>query len=467
MRRWTSREMDKRLLIVEDDEDIRSQMRWALAESYDVQIASDRSSALETLRAHEPQVVLLDLGLPPSPGEITEGLAVLNDVLRIASTTKVIIVSGQSDRANALKAITDGAYDFLAKPIEIEELKIILKRAFYLAQLEREKRDLENRLPSGTFEGMLGTSRQMQDVFSGIRKVAATPVPVLILGESGTGKERVAAAIHNLSPQSAGPFVAINCGAIPENLLESELFGHEKGSFTGAHAQRQGKVETAEGGTLFLDEIGELPQSLQVKFLRFLQERVIQRVGGRKDIPINARVIAATNADLKKSMVEGQFREDLYYRLAVVTIKLPPLREREGDIPVLAQSFLKRFAAECGVEKKGFTASALRHLEQYHWPGNVREMENRIRRAVIMSEGARVTESDLELTLGEVPLAGRTLQEARDELDRQMVTQALRRQKGNISAAASQLGISRPTLYELMDKFGLRRAETEAALTKV
>jgi two-component system NtrC family response regulator len=269
----------------------------------------------------------------------------------------------------------------------------------------------------------------------------------------------VAQAIHNLSPQKAGPFVAINCGAIPENLLESELFGHEKGSFTGAHAQRQGKVETAEGGTLFLDEIGELPQPLQVKFLRFLQERVIQRVGGRRDIPINARVIAATNSDLKKAMVDGQFREDLYYRLAVVTLKLPPLREREGDIPVIAQSFLKRFAAESGAEKKTFTGAALRHLEAYHWPGNVREMENRIRRAVIMSEGTRVTESDLELTLTDVPLAGRTLAEARDELDRQLVTQALRRLKGNISAAASQLGISRPTLYELMDKFGLRRAD--------
>jgi two-component system NtrC family response regulator len=295
--------------------------------------------------------------------------------------------------------------------------------------------------------------------------VAASGAPVLILGESGTGKERVAQAIHNLSPQKTGPFVAINCGAIPENLLESELFGHEKGSFTGAHALRQGKVEMAEGGTLFLDEIGELPQAVQVKFLRFLQERVIQRIGGRKDIPINARVIAATNADLKKALVAGRFREDLFYRLAVVTLKLPPLREREGDIPVLAQSFLKRFAAESGAEKKAFTGAALRHLEQYHWPGNVREMENRIRRAVIMSEGARVTEADLELSLTDVPLAGRTLQEARDELDRQMVTQALRRLKGNVSAAATQLGISRPTLYELMEKFGLRKAETSDTTT--
>jgi two-component system, NtrC family, response regulator len=458
--------MNKRLLIVEDDEDIRSQMKWALAETYDVHISDDRRSALEAVRAHEPEVILLDLGLPPSPGEPTEGLAVLSEVLRISPATKVIIASGQSDRGNALRAIADGAYDFLAKPIDIEELKIILKRAFYLAQIEREKRELENRLSASSFEGMLGTSRQMQETFSHVRKVAATAAPVLILGESGTGKERVAQAIHNLSAVKAGPFVAINCGAIPENLLESELFGHEKGSFTGAHTQRQGKVETAEGGTLFLDEIGELPQALQVKFLRFLQERVIQRVGGRKDIPINARVIAATNADLKKAIVNGEFREDLYYRLAVVTIKLPPLREREGDIPVLAQSFLKRFASEIGAEKKSFTAAALRHLEQYHWPGNVREMENRIRRAVIMSEGARVNESDLELTLTDVPLAGRTLQEARDELDRQLVTQALRRQKGNISAAATQLGISRPTLYELMDKFGLRRAESDTAFTK-
>src|SRR5687768_4283645 len=460
--------MTHRLLIVEDDEDIRSQMRWALAESYDVQVAGDRASALELFRDHSPEVVLLDLGLPPSPGDVTEGLSALSEILRLAPATKVIIASGQSDQANALKAISDGAYDFLAKPIEIEELKVVLKRAFYLAQLEKENREMSSRLTATGFEGMLGTSRQMQEVFNSVRKVAATGAPVLILGESGTGKERVAQAIHNLSPQKDGPFVAINCGAIPENLLESELFGHEKGSFTGAHAQRQGKVETAEGGTLFLDEIGELPQPLQVKFLRFLQERVIQRVGGRKDIPINARVIAATNTDLKKAMVENQFREDLYYRLAVVTLKLPPLREREGDIPLIAQSFLKRFATEVGMDKKSFSSAALRHLEQYHWPGNVREMENRIRRAVIMSEGARVTEADLELTLTDVPLAGRTLQEARDELDRQLVTQAHRRLKGNISAAATQLGISRPTLYELMDKFGLRRNEpADAGLSKV
>ena len=457
--------MVHRLLIVEDDEDIRSQMRWALAESFEVHIAGDRGSALERLRENSPSVVLLDLGLPPSPGDVTEGLATLSEILRIAPTTKVIIASGQSDRANALKAVGDGAYDFLAKPIDIEELKVVLKRAFYLAHLENENRELANRVGSAGFEGMLGVSRQMQDVFNSVRKVAATGAPVLILGESGTGKERVAQAIHNLSPQKTGPFVAINCGAIPENLLESELFGHEKGSFTGAHAQRQGKVDMAEGGTLFLDEIGELPQAVQVKFLRFLQERVIQRIGGRKDIPINARVVAATNADLKKAMVAGQFREDLFYRLAVVTLKLPPLREREGDIPVLAQSFLKRFAAESGAEKKSFTGAALRHLEQYHWPGNVREMENRIRRAVIMSEGTRVTEADLELSLTDVPLAGRTLQEARDELDRQMVTQALRRLKGNVSAAATQLGISRPTLYELMEIFGLRKAETSDTTT--
>jgi two-component system NtrC family response regulator len=457
--------MVHRLLIIEDDEDIRSQMRWALAELSDVQIAGDRTSGIERLREHSPSVVLLDLGLPPAPGDVTEGLAALSEILRIAPTTKVIIASGQSDRTNALKAVADGAYDFLAKPIDLEELKVVLKRAFYLAQVEDENRELSNRIGSAGFEGMLGQSRQMQEVFNSVRKVAATGAPVLILGESGTGKERVAQAIHNLSPQKGGPFVAINCGAIPENLLESELFGHEKGSFTGAHAQRQGKVETAEGGTLFLDEIGELPHAVQVKFLRFLQERVIQRIGGRKDIPINARVIAATNLDLKKAMVGGQFREDLFYRLAVVTLKLPPLREREGDVPVLAHSFLKRFAAECGAEKKTFTGAALRHLEQYHWPGNVREMENRIRRAVIMSEGTRVTEADLELSLTDVPLSGRTLQEARDELDRQMVTQALRRLKGNVSAAATQLGISRPTLYELMEKFGLRKAETSDTAT--
>jgi len=344
--------MKKSLLIVDDDEEIRSQMRWALAEDYEIFLAEDQRSALSIFGAHKPSVVLLDLGLPPSPGEPTEGLAVLSEILRVASHTKIVIISGQSDKNNAYRAVSDGAYDFLSKPVQMEELKIILKRAFYLAELEKENQELQSQLLSSSFEQMLGTSKQMQDVFQSIRKVAATEAPVLIVGESGTGKERAAQAIHNLSSRNTGPFVAINCGAIPEALLESELFGHEKGAFTGAHAQRIGKVETAQCGTLFLDEIGELPQPLQVKLLRFLQERVIQRIGGRKDISIDCRVITATNTDLKRAMLEGRFREDLYYRIAVVTLRLPPLRERTGDITLLGQSFLKKFSSDNAQEKK-------------------------------------------------------------------------------------------------------------------
>lgn len=457
--------MNGRLLIVDDDEDIRSQLKWALAEFYQVHVAEDRLSAVEAVRQHAPEVVLLDLGLPPSPGDVIEGMNTLAEVLRSSPSTKIIIASGQSDRSNALKAVADGAYDFLSKPIEIDELKTVLKRAFYLAQLEKENRDLATRLQPSGFEGMLGHSPAMQDVFNAIRKVAATEVPVLILGESGTGKERAAQALHNLSKRKDGPFIAINCGAIPENLLESELFGHEKGAFTGAHAQRAGKVEMAQGGTLFLDEIGELPQALQVKFLRFLQERVIQRVGGRKDISVDIRLVAATNADLSKSMSEGRFREDLFFRLAVVRLKLPPLRERVGDVSLLATAFLKRFGAEVGSEKVKFTPSAIRTMEQYQWPGNIRELENRVRRAIIMAEGNRITAEDLELSGNDVNVAGRTLKDARDALEREFVTRALARHNGNISQAALELGISRPTMYELMERIGLKKAEPAPELT--
>jgi two-component system NtrC family response regulator len=449
----------KKLLIIDDEEEIRSQMKWGLVDDYEVYLAEDRPTGLAAFQAQLPDVVLLDLGLPPSPGDTSEGLAALVEILRSRPATKVIISSGQSDRANALKAVSEGAYDFLAKPVEIEELRIILRRAFYLADLEREHRVLQEQVAPDSFQGMLGTSTAMQEVFGAIRKVATTEVPVLVLGESGTGKERAAQAIHNLSKRKDGPFVAINCGAIPENLLESELFGHEKGSFTGAHAQRLGKVETAQGGTLFLDEIGELPQALQVKFLRFLQERVIQRVGGRKDIPVDIRLVAATNADLAKSMADGKFREDLFFRLAVVKMKLPPLRDRFGDVPLLAQAILKRFASENGNEKLKFSPTAIRAMEQYHWPGNIRELENRVRRAAIMAEGSRITDEDLELTTTTGPLAGITLKEAREALEKDYLNRALKRNKGNISAAATELGISRPTIYELMEKFGFRKPE--------
>src|SRR5450432_2296617 len=334
--------MKPKLLIVDDDSEIRTQMKWALTNDYEILVAENRTSAVKIFQAEQPAVVLLDLGLPPQPVTPEEGLATLTELLGKDRLAKVVIISGQGEKEVALRAIGLGAYDFLCKPVEMAELKFLLKRCFYVAQLERECREMQQMLQGEAFEGMFGTSRPMQAVFDTIRKVAISNVPVLILGESGTGKEMAARAIHQRSSRKGGPFVAINCSAIPETLLESELFGHEKGAFTGAHAQRKGRIETAEGGTLFLDEIGEIPLPLQVKLLRFLQEQIIERVGGRQEIQINTRVITATNADLKKGMATGKFREDLYYRLAVVQILLPPLRDREGDIQMLARFFLQK-----------------------------------------------------------------------------------------------------------------------------
>jgi len=339
----------------------------------------------------------------------------------------------------------------------MEELKLLLKRCFYVAQLEKEHREMQKVLGDGDFEGMLGGSPKMQEVFAAIRKVATSDAPVLLLGESGTGKEMAALAVHRRSARHDGPFVAINCGAIPESLLESELFGHEKGSFTGAHAQRKGRIETAAGGTLFLDEIGELPLPLQVKLLRFLQEQRLTRVGGREEIEIDVRIIAATNADLKQATSQGKFREDLYYRLAVVTIALPPLRERPDDVRLLAQSFLQRFAVENGKNNLVFQPDALKALIRYNWPGNVRELENRVKRAVIMADGRRLTAQDLELTQAAGAEGAITLKEARENLEREMIQQTLQRHSGKISSAATELGISRPTLYELMEKLGITR----------
>ena len=451
--------MKPRLLIVDDDEEIRSQMKWGLGEDYEICLAENRSAAIESFKAQRPPVVLLDLGLPPRPGEPTEGLAALAELLAIEPFVKVIIITGQSERQVAINAVGQGAFAFVAKPVDIAELKVSLKHAFYLGDLEKDYRSLQQALKTEMFEHMLGSSSQMRDVFSSIRKVASTDAPVLILGESGTGKEMAALAIHRRSGRSNGPFVAINCGAIPENLLESELFGHEKGSFTGAHAQRPGRIETAAGGTLFLDEIGELPLNLQVKLLRFLQEQCIERIGGRKEIRVDTRVIAATNSDLTKALKEGNFREDLYYRLAVVVLRLPPLRTRAGDIHLLAQAFLKKFGAESGKQRIKFASGALLAIEKYSWPGNVRELENRIRRAVIMCEGAHVTAADLELQEIEAAAAAepRTLKEAREVIERDLVQRALRRHNGKIAAAAADLGISRPTFYELMEKLGIQK----------
>jgi two-component system, NtrC family, response regulator len=455
--------MKPKVLIVDDDEGIRTQMKWALSEDYEIYFAEDRKGALETFKATSLAVTLLDLGLPPHPNRCDEGLAVLSDILAIDNTAKVIIISGQSEKQNAIEAVGAGAYDFLCKPVEMEELRLLLRRCTHVLELEKEYQRLQQGQRSDVFEDMLGTSPQMQAVFAFIRKVAVTNAPVLLLGESGTGKEMAAAAIHRRSTRKNGPFVAINCNAIPENLLESELFGHEKGAFTGAHVQRKGLMETATGGTLFLDEIGELPPAIQVKLLRFLQEHRLQRVGGREEIQIDTRLVAATNADLKQLMHTGKFREDLYFRLAVVTIRLLPLRERGEDVVFLAREFLQRYAAQSGRTKLVFTPDALRAITRYSWPGNVRELQNRVKRAVIMASGSRVTAKDIELQQSQdVASSATTLRDAREHVEREMIEQALKRNFGKITAAAADLGISRPTLYELMGKLGISK---ERAIT--
>ncbi|HEU6449247.1 MAG TPA: PEP-CTERM-box response regulator transcription factor [Verrucomicrobiae bacterium] len=452
--------MNPKLLIVDDDEEIRAQMKWALTAGYEILAAEDRANAVEIFSSRRPSVVLLDLGLPPKADAPDEGLAALSEILALDRLAKVVVITGQNEKEIALQAIGAGAYDFLCKPVDMAELKFLLRRAFHVTQLEKEFAEMQTLLRTNTFEGILGNSPRMQPVFEAIRKVSTADAPVLVLGESGTGKEMVARAIHQRSGRKDGPFVAINCGAIPETLLESELFGHERGAFTGAHVQRKGKIEMAGGGTLFLDEIGDIPQPLQVKLLRFLQEQTIERLGGRQEIHVNARVVAATNADLKTKMADGTFREDLYYRLAVVQILLPPLREREGDIPLLAQFFLKRFSDENKKADLAFDPSALRAMQKHSWPGNVRELENSIRRAVIMAEGRRVTATDLQLA--SATNGATTLREAREAVEREMVQQALKRHGGKIAPAAVELGLSRPTLYELMEKLGITREPREA-----
>jgi two-component system, NtrC family, response regulator len=402
-------------------------------------------------------VVTLDLGLPPRPAHVEEGFAALAEMLSADSFIKVIIITGRGEKEHALKAVGEGAYDFLYKPVEIDELKVVLKRAFYIASLEREHHFLQRQIGEGDFQGMLGGSPQMQEVFSIVRKVATSDASVLVVGESGTGKELVAQAIHRLSPRKEGPFVVINCGAIPETLLESELFGHEKGAFTGAHIQRKGRIEAARGGTLFLDEIGELSLGLQVKLLRYLQEQMIERIGGREQIRVDARVITATNRDLKQAMKAGAFREDLYFRLAVVSIPMPLLREREGDIFMLAKAFLNRYAEEAKRRITGFTNQAMRAIESYSWPGNVRELENRIKRAVIMAEGNKISPADLELGMHHARDEFLNLKEAREAMEKEMILKALTKTKDNVTRAAEALGISRPTLYEMMEKLGIER----------
>jgi two-component system NtrC family response regulator len=445
----------QKLLIVDDDEDLRTQMKWALTADYDVYLAEDRQSAIAIINKEQPAVVTLDLGLPPNPAGVEEGFAILDHILDNYSHTKVIIITGRGEKEHALRAVEKGAYDFFYKPIELDELKVVLRRAFHVSQLEQEQRELRHRLSGDTFEDMIGTSKKMQDVFSTIRKVATTDAPVLITGESGTGKELVARAIHRLSIRESKPFIPINCSAIPENLIESELFGHEKGTFTGAHAQRKGRFEMAEGGTLFLDEVGDLPLTLQVKLLRFLQEKTIERVGGREQIEVDTRVLAATNRDLEEAMKNSTFREDLYYRLNVVKISLPALRERNADVVLLAKTFLDRYTGEIRKKIKGFSSQAIESIERYPWPGNVRELENRIKRAVIMSEGKKITLEDLEMK----SIAGSkeciVLKDAREILEKELILKAMARNENNLTKAASDLGVSRPTLYDLMEKLGI------------
>ena len=454
--------MKPKLLIVSDDETIRVQMHLELSKDYEVWFVEDRASAVKAFETASPAVTLLDLDFPTRPNDCEEGMNALSEFLTINHTARVIVISGQSDKRNAIQAVGAGAYDLLYKPVEMDTVKLLLHRCIHVVELEKEYRELQQSRRSKFFENMLAVSSQMQSVFALIRKVAASSVPVLLLGESGTGKEMAAAAIHRRSACNEGPFVAINCNAIPENLLESELFGHEKGAFTGAHLQRKGLLETASGGTLLLDEIGELPSAVQVKLLRFLQEQRFQRVGGRQEMQVDTRLVAATNADLGQLVEAGKFREDLYFRIAVVTIRLLPLRERSDDILFLAREFLQRYALEEGRQNLVFAPDALSAMARHSWPGNVRELQNRVKRGVIMAGGSRVTARDLELEL-RVPVSrgpAITLKRAREQVEREMIQQALKRHAGRITTAAAELGISRPTLYELMDKLGISKRTT-------
>lgn len=444
------------LLLVEDDEDLRQQMKWALSSDYELREAGDRTTAVHIVQNEPVHLAILDLGLPPRPHEAVEGLAALEEMLSINRDLKVIMATGNTDRRHALRAIELGAYDFLEKPIHVEVLKVVLERANYLLRLERENRTLKKQEDQSDFEALIGTSAPMQKVFEVVRRVAKSDISVLVTGESGTGKKLIAHALHQQSDRAHGAFVAINCGAIPENLLESELFGHEKGAFTGAHTRRKGRIESADKGTLFLDEIGELPTALQVKLLRFLQDRGIERIGGRESIEIDARIIAATNVDLDRAMAQGKFREDLYYRLNTITIPVPPLRDRGGDILLLAERFLSRVADGANKNFAGFTKEAKVSIERYHWPGNVRELENRIKRAVAMADGNRITAEDLELDSPRVGYTGHSLKDAREAIERELIQRTLEKTGGNITRAASELGISRPTLHDLIVRYSLR-----------
>ena len=445
----------KKLLIVEDDPGLSEQLRWSF-DDFDVQVAENREVAIAQLRRFEPQVVTLDLGLPPDPGGATEGLATLEEVLRLAPETKVIVVTGNDDHAHAVDAVGLGAYDFCLKPIEPDMLALIVERAHRLYALESENRRLLSIGSSAALDGIICSSGQMGNICRIIEKVAPTDVTTLLLGDSGTGKEVLARAIHAMSTRSEGPFIAINSAAIPETLLESELFGYEKGAFTGANKRTLGKIEYANGGTFFLDEVGDLPMALQAKLLRFLQERVIERVGGREEIPVDVRIVCATHRDLPERIKAGLFREDLYYRLSEITVRIPPLREREGDAVLLARTFLEKYAQQQGRNLRGFSKEALIAIENYAWPGNVRELENRVKRAVIMAESKQISVDDLELEEGAENPMPFNLREVRENAERSAIIRALNQTNGNVSQAAEMLGVTRPTLYSLLNKYDLK-----------
>jgi len=448
-------ESRKPLLIVEDDPALQKQMQWAF-DKYETIVASDRESAIAQLRRYEPAVVTMDLGLPPHPDDPTEGLQLLDEIHAMAPDTKVIVLTGQNDQHNALKAIALGAHDFCAKPFEPEFLTWTIDQAFRVHDLQEENRRLLIAQHPPELSGIITRDPEMLRICRTVEKLAPTFATVLILGESGTGKELVARALHDLSPRRGQRFVAINCAAIPENLLESELFGYERGAFTGAAKQTLGKIETAHRGTLFLDEIGDLPFSLQSKLLRFLQERVIERVGGRQEIPVDVRIVCATHQILKDQIVAGKFREDLYYRLAEIVVEIPPLRFRKGDAVLLAHGFVRKFAAEQRRSSMTLNSDALNAIDAYDWPGNVRELENVLKRAVIMADSSMITGADVVIAPGNGDADVLNLRQIREEAEKTAVLRVLSRANGNLSKAAEMLGISRPTLYDLMHRFGLK-----------
>lgn len=445
----------KVLLVVEDDLGLQKQFKWSFAD-YQVVVAGDRASAIEALRRYTPDVITLDLGLPPDPANASEGLATLTEVLQLAPKTKIIVVTGNDDRDNAIKAVALGAYDFYQKPIDIDILNMIINRAFQLTVLEQEKDKLQQQV-NEPLSGLIVSCEKMQKLSRIIEKIAPSSITTLLLGESGTGKEVLARAIHELSPRFDKPFVAVNCAAIPENLLESELFGYEKGAFTGAVKQTKGKIEFANGGTFFLDEIGDLPYSLQAKLLRFIQERVVERLGGRGEIPVDVRIVCATHQKIQDLIDAGEFREDLYYRVSEMVVDIPPLREREGDAIVIAKALLTRFSERESKEIKGFTTEAKKAIEAYHWPGNIRQLENNIKRAVVMTEDIYVGLEDLALPSVEareesLPL---NLKKVREQAESVAIKRALVHADNNISNTAKLLGVTRPTLYTLFSKYGI------------